>query len=279
MSSSNHLHPEDYMEPVCLFCGGPYGRVPDVQPVPQQQIIDKLDRHLSRRDFPAAERHLLYWMDEAVRGKDLRGQLMLSNELLGFYRRAEQRAPAFAWTEKALALLEELDMKNSVSAGTTFVNAATVYNAFGEHETALKYYEQAKALYESFPEVPQHLLGGLYNNMAQACQELGHYDDAFALYGLAMKTMEKVPGGVLEQAITCLNMADAVAAEQGLEEGESRIFELLDQAFAYLQDPSAPRDGHYAFVCEKCAPGFEYFGYFAAAQELREAAEQIYERS
>ena len=94
-----------------------------------------------------------------------------------------------------------------------------------------------------------------------------------------MAQMAKVRGGALEQAVTCLNMADAVAAEQGLEAGEARIAELLDKAYTLLVDESLPRDGYYAFVCEKCAPGFAYHGWFAAAQELEQAARAIYERA
>ena len=91
--------------------------------------------------------------------------------------------------------------------------------------------------------------------------------------------MQTVPGGGLEQAITCLNMADAVEAAEGLEQGESRIYALLDQAYDLLRDESLERNGYYAFVCEKCAPGFSYYGYFAAAQELEEEARRIYERA
>ena len=94
----------------------------------------------------------------------------------------------------------------------------------------------------------------------------------------AMKEMEKVPGGVLEQAITCLNVANAEEAEFGPEKAEKRIAELLDQAYDLLDDASATRDGYYAFVCEKCAPTFSYYGYFAAAEELNERAKKIYER-
>jgi hypothetical protein len=74
-------------------------------------------------------------------------------------------------------------------------------------------------------------------------------------------------------------MADVVAAEQGLEDGEAQIFALVDRAWELLQDESAPRDGYYAFVCEKCAPSFSYYGYFAAAEELQNTARNLYERA
>jgi hypothetical protein len=115
--------------------------------------------------------------------------------------------------------------------------------------------------------------------MALTCVALNQYDRAFDLYHKAMDAMGKVPGGVLEQAITCLNMANAVEARDGMESGEHRIFDLVDRAWDLLNDPSAPRNGYYAFVCEKCAPTFSYYGYFAAAEELNERAKRLYERT
>lgn len=277
----NHmpLGPEDYAEPACLLCGEPYGAEPAIRAVPQQRIIEKMDEYMSRRDYAGAERHLLYWMEEARLGQDLRGQLMLANELIGHYRKVGDRDKALHWVDEALRLLGELDFEGSVSAGTTYVNAATACSAFGDNERALALFEKARAAYEACENVRPELLGGLYNNMALANQALGRYDEAFALYDRAMEQMGKLPGGALEQAITCLNMADAVAAQEGLEAGETRIFALLDRAWDLLQDEAAPRNGYYAFVCEKCAPSFAYYGYFLAADELKKEAARIYERA
>ena len=273
------LRPEDYAEPACLLCGEPFGAEERIRAVPQQRIAEKLDEYMSRRDYAGAERHLLYWMEEARLGRDKRGQLMLANELIGHYRKTGEREKAFARVDEALALLDELDFDGSLSAGTSYVNAATACSAFGENERALALFEKARAIYEAAPAVRPELLGGLYNNMALACKALGRYDEAFALYDRAMEQMGKLPGGKLEQAITCLNVADTVAAQQGLEAGETRIFALLDEAWELLRDEAAPRNGYYAFVCEKCAPSFAYYGYFLAAEELQKEAARIYERA
>ena len=273
------LKPADYVEPRCLLCGEPYGAAPQIKPIPQRRIIEKLDDYMSRRDYPAAERHLLYWLEEAKLGGDRRGELMVRNELVGHYRKAGDRDKALSHGEAALALLRELDFDGTVSAGTTYTNVATACNAFGENKRALALFEKARAVYESSPRTAPELLGGLYNNMALTCAAEGRFDEAFALYEKAMDVMATVPGGALEQAITCLNMADATAARKGMEAAEPEINALLDRAWDLLNDPSAPRDGYYAFVCEKCAPSFSYYGYFLAADELIKRAEGIYERT
>lgn len=278
MSRNNTpLGPEDYAEPRCLLCEEPYGAAPAVKPVPQQRIVSKMDEYMSRRDYEGARRHLLYWLEEAKLGGDRRGELLIRNELVGHCRKTGDREGAYQNGEAALALLKTLDFENSISAGTTYVNFATACSAFGDNERALTLFEKARRVYEAAPGTRADLLGGLYNNMALALTALGRFEEAHRLYDRAMEQMGKVPGGALEQAITCLNRANLVEAETGLEAGEARIFALLDQAEALLADPAAPRDGYYAFVCEKCAPTFSYYGYFLTAQNLTEQAEKIYE--
>ena len=98
----NCLNHEDYQETKCPLCMDPGGK-DSITSVPQQRILEKLDHFMSRRDYESAERHLLFWMDEAKRGCDLRGQLMLCNELVGYCRKTAQKEKAFQYADKALS--------------------------------------------------------------------------------------------------------------------------------------------------------------------------------
>lgn len=248
-----------------------------VKPVPQQRIREKMDEYMDHRDYAGAERHLRYWLEEARLGHDQRGELMVLNELIGHYRKTAERDKAMTCADEALALLDRLELRGSISEGTTCVNIATAASAFDDHARAIELFERARAIYERSAATEPQLLGGLYNNMALTCTSLGHYEDALALYELAMEQMSRSKYGELEQAITCLNMANLVEARDGMEAGESQIYALLDRAEALLDTESLPRDGYYAFVCEKCAPTFEYYGYFADAERYTRASERIYE--
>ena len=297
-SEPGYLKKEDYAEPRCVLCGEPYGKTPEVRAIPQQRVIAKMDEYMGRRDYAGAERHLLYWLEEARLGRDLRGELLLRNELTGHYRKTGNREKALENGRQALRLLDLLEYAGTISAGTTYTNFATACNAFGENARALELFEKARAVYESVPRTDPALLGGLYNNMALTCVSLDRFAEASELYQKALDAMRQVPGGELEQAITCLNMADALEKEYGMEAAESRIFDLLDTAYSLLDGavrrteaadgtagpyipagPEVPWDeGYYAFVCEKCAPSFSYYGYFLAAEELSRRAEEIYGR-
>ena len=247
-----------------------------IRPIPQQRVIEKMDAYMARRDYAGAERHLKYWLEEARAGGDLRGMLMVRNELVGHYRKTANRDAAMESMDEALRLIDALDFGGTISAATTYVNAGTMLNAFGEDERALVLFEKARPIYEQSAAARPGLLGGLYNNMALTCASLGRYKEADRLYDLAMEAMAKAPNGALEQAITCLNRANLVEARDGMEAGEGAIYDLLDEAAGLLHRPELPRDGYYAFVCEKCAPTFDYYGYFAEAAALKEEAERIY---
>lgn len=273
-----------------------------IRPVPQRRIIDKMDEYMSRRDYNGAERHLLYWLEEAKLGGDLQGQLMLRNELVGHYRKTGQKEPAMESAARALELLRELEMENTITAGTTYVNIATACGAFGDHERAIRLFEKARAAYESSSQTETQLLGGLYNNMALTCTELGRFEEALALYEKAADLMGLVPDGELEQAITYLNMANTVEAQMGLEAGEQQINTLVERAEELLEakgeellgkgeaaltdgtdlramkQEERARLGYYAFVCEKCAPTFAYYGYFMTAESLTERSEELVKR-
>ena len=249
----------------------------DMKPIPQQRIRDRMDAYMSRRDYAGAERHLRYWLEEARLGRDRRGELMVLNELVGHYRKTGERDKAMTCAEAALGLLDALDYRGSISEGTTCVNIATAMNAFGENEKAMELFERARKDYEGSPATEPSLLGGLYNNMALTCASLRRWDEAMSLYDMAMEQMGRAQYGQLEQAVTCLNMANLIEDRDGMEAGEGQIYALLERASALMDTEGIPHDGYYAFVCEKCAPAFEYYGWFLDAERLKQEAKRIYE--
>ena len=274
-----YLKAEDYAEPRCLLCDEPYGVTPEVKSVPQNRIIEKMNDYMSRRDYDGAERHLLYWLEEAVLGHDKGGELLIRNEMVGHYRKTGEKDKAFTAINRALELIEELKFNESISGATTFVNCATAYNAFKRDEKSLPLFEKAKQIYENDPKTSPELIGGLYNNMALSYAAIKEYEKSLELYEKAIEVMGKAHHGELEQAITYLNMADVYSVFLSEDKSEAKIAELLEKAYSLLKNSDAPRDGYYAFVCEKCAPVFSFYGFFLYANDLKKISEEIYERT
>lgn len=273
-----NLEREDYVDPRCALCGKP-GEEETIQPVPVGRIMDKLREYEDRNDWPAVERHLKYWLTEAEANRDERGQLMLNNELMGYYRKQGKQDQAFAHAEKAAELVEKLGMEDTVTAGTTWVNAGTVRETFGDPVGGLAFFERARENYEKNLPENDGRLGGLYNNMALSLSVCGRYEEAMDMFRRAIAVMATQENGELEQAITWLNMADATEAALGPENAEETVEDYLDRAEELLNTEHLPRNGYYAFVCEKCAPVFGHYGYFATEAELKKRAEEINDRA
>ena len=88
---------------------------------------------------------------------------------------------------------------------------------------------------------------------------------------LDLELLKRTPSAFLG---TCRYKLPEIHEDKAVYE---RIFELLDRASELLAAPGIPHDGYYAFVCEKCAPSFEYYGYFMEAEHLKQEAGRIYE--
>ena len=239
------------------------------------RILEKLDGHLGRNDYAAAERHLLYWLSESRGSCDGRTELLIINELMGLYRKLGRESDALEYAHAALSKIHELGVEDQVGSATAYLNAATVYKAFGRAADAIPLFERARTVYERELDDGDSRLGGLYNNTALALVDLGRFAEATELYGKAVAVMKRAAGGELEVAITYLNMASAAEAECGLLDADERIQSYLDGAEAILE-AYEKRDGYYAFVCDKCASVFGYYGRFFYENELKERARRIY---
>ena len=99
MQDDDWLRAEDYAEPRCLLCDEPHGAKPQPKLIPWPRVRERFDELTGRNDYAAAERHMLYWLEEARLGGDLQGQFQIHNELMGLYRkRGSRRRRSRAWT-------------------------------------------------------------------------------------------------------------------------------------------------------------------------------------
>ncbi len=271
---SDYLKKEDYEEPVCIFC-----KTDEIKRIDSGRVIGKLDEYLSRNDYPSAERHLKYWAQEAEINGDGRGLITVYNELVGLYRKLGREQDADSACEKLFSLIESENLADSVTAATSYLNIATAYKSFSRAEKAVPLYEKTKEIYERELPATDSRLGGLYNNMGLALADTGEFEKAKNCFEKALNIMSQNEGCEPEQAITYLNMATAAESENGIENNEEFIAACVKKADILLETQGIKHDGNYAFVCEKCAPVFGYYGYFMLEKKYSERAKQIYERN
>lgn len=242
-------------------------------------LIAELDHLLSRNDYNSAREFLEKWVEIAQNQNDYKSLFSLCNECIGLYRKIGDKENCHKYCEKSLDLLKALNIENTVTGATAYTNCATAFKAFGEAEKSISYFEKAVILYETLLPENDRRLAGLYNNFALSLVDLKDFEKALNLYKKAIDVLNKNPKFNLEQAVSYLNMANAVEAQKGLENTCEEIDVLLDKAQKALDKNYSESDGNYAFVCEKCASTFGYYGRFLYENELKERARVIYERS
>ena len=243
------------------------------------KLIAELDHILSKNDYSSARDFLEKWVEIAQNQNDNKALFSLCNECIGLYRKIGEKENCYKYCEKALDLLKVLNVENTVTGATAYTNCATAYKAFGRAEKSIPLFEKAVHLYENLLPKNDRRLAGLYNNFALSLVDLKEYKNAIEFYKKAINVLDKNPKFNLEQAVSYLNIANAVEAQKGLENACEEIDVLLDKAQKVLNENYSEADGNYAFVCEKCAPTFGYYGRFLYENELKERARVIYERT
>ncbi len=269
----------DYAEPMCPTCDGKDFYYPDKDKptgtIPVDRIIDKVDGLFNKNDYVNAGKLLEYWRNESVSLGDKRGELAIESELIGYYRKQNDMDKGLLSVSRALELLKQLDQKDTASGATILINCATAYKSFGMDKEALPLYLEAEKIYKRRLSDNDERFGGLYNNMALALVDLGEMQRAEKAYLSALDIMGKVQRGEAECAITYINMAHMYEAIGNIE----KMYSCMDKAYELLQSENLIHDGYFAFVIEKCAPSFEYFGKKDICDRLKKEAEEIYERS
>ena len=245
--------------------------------IPVKRVIEKLDSHFATNDLEGAVSLLEYWQSEAKNLRDLSGELSVVNEMLGLYRRTNDKGKALSAINRALELICYKSLENTVSGATIVLNAATTCKAFGDLERAVVLYEKAATVYHENLSADDLRLAALYNNFATTLSDLDRFSEAEELYNKAILITGKKTEGLLDCAVSYVNLAHLFEKSEGLE--SEKIEECLTHAENLLNDIRIDRNPYYAFVCEKCAPSFDYFGFFFFANELYERSKKIYEGS
>lgn len=246
--------------------------------IPIGRIIDKLNILFSHNQMEEAGEVLRYWEKEARTLNDQKGLLEILSEEIGYYRKVADGQRGLSAVNEALSLLDCNYNESSVNNATIYLNCATTMKAFGKAEEAMPYYAKAKEMYERLLPSDDFRLAGLYNNYATALKDLERYDEARENYLKAIRLLEAKEDVYGEIAVSYVNLAhlEYDAAFKDGRDADDKVDECLERAYKCLDNPKIKRDGNYAYICEKCAPAYEFFGYFLQKAELEKRANDIY---
>lgn len=241
--------------------------------IPMSRIIDKLDSFFAVNDLDGAQRLLEYWKDEAERIGDERGLLEILSECAGLYRRTGNGEKGLDSCEKAITIIEDNNLEETVSGATILLNCATTMKSFGKVQQAIPYYERAEKTLVSKLEPNDKRLAGLFNNKATALSDLGKIEEAKELYLKAIEILKEYDDSYPEIAVSYVNLGQMINMNDPFDE---EAFSYMEKAWSFLNKEGIPFDSNYAFVASKCAPAFKEMGFFKYSEELERRSEEIY---
>ena len=267
----------DHKEFCCIFDTTQYTGAPDTAPCPQAvdvpRLVGRFDALCSQGREEDARDLLEQALETARQGGDWRSELSVTSELLGQYRRTGEADKGLRAVRDALELVRVHHMGRTVSGATVLLNAATTLKAFGHAAESIPIFVHVARVYADNLDPADYRFAGLYNNMALSCDETGDTENAERCFRLALSILEKIGGQENDCAVTWCNLAE-MYGRRDLE--DERIAACLEKAWDCLSAPGLKHDGYHAFTISKCAPTFDYFGFFLYAKQLRERAEKIY---
>ncbi len=267
----------DHNEFCCIFDASQYTGVPDASSCPQvlniPALVKKLDSMYAAGHEAEATALLEQARTDACSAGDWRSELSVLSELLGHYRRTLEKDKALNTVRDALDIIRRHHLGQTVSGATVMLNAATTLKAFGLAADSVPIFTHVARVFSDNLDPADYRFAGLYNNMALSYDDIGDLESAERFFHLAVRRIRQTAQPENDLAVTYCNMADMYGKR---DPEDPRIEEYLEKAWASLNAPALPHDGYHAFTISKCAPTFDYFGFFLYAKELRARAEEIY---
>ncbi len=142
--------------------------------------MTKIYELLNAGRLTEAEQEMLAMVGSARAEKNTQQELVLLNELIGFYRDCGRFTESLSAGQDAMRLARDMDLVGTVPYGTTLINVANALRAAGHLDAAQSYFTQARdTLVLHLPENDM-LFASLQNNLSLLLQEKGDFAGAVA---------------------------------------------------------------------------------------------------
>ena len=161
--------------------------------------------------------------------------LGILNEQIGYYRVTTRYDKVPDVIARINALLEKLSLADTLTAGTSYLNIATVYRAMGQLREAEEYYLRTQNIYARTLEEDDYRVAGLCNNMSLLYLEQGACEKAVDSLKKALHVISRLPDAGIQTAVTHTNLGQAYcrledwnSAKKELDAAE-KLFEEIDK--------------------------------------------------
>lgn len=231
------------------------------------KTLNELDRLFSEKRLDQVEEFLIGKLNVAEKEGDRGAVLSLLNELIGFYREMTQYDKALFRGNEALAIIEDLGLKGTISHGTTLLNLANALRATGKYDESIKTYNQVEDIYNRLLDKDDFRFASLYNNESLCHQSVEMYDRALGCLEKALGIVLAHKDADIELATTYTNMGQVCIKLKTYD----KALEYLNKAKNIFESGKEP-DYHYSACVNALGSLCEVTGDYESAIQYYETA-------
>lgn len=156
-----------------------------------KEIFKKVDELYETNRASEVEPYLLKQLNQATKQEDYGCMLSIMNELIGLYRSRSLHQESIAMSMKAIELLAQLGMVNTIGGATTLLNSATAFKMAHELTQAKILYERCLEIYQISLEETDYRYISLYNNMSDMYRLMDEDQQALNYLDRALSLLDK----------------------------------------------------------------------------------------
>lgn len=142
------------------------------------QVTKELDELFAQQKIEEIPQYLESHIAQAISENAQDVLLTLYNEIIGFYRETGQYALSIENCHKAIALMDEMGIQDTIPYATTLLNAANAHRAAGLLQESLDLYNKVRPIYVAQLKEDDMYFANFYNNLSLLYQEMKDFASA-----------------------------------------------------------------------------------------------------
>ncbi len=191
------------------------------------QITQELDALFAQEKIGEIPQFLESHIAQAAKEGAQDVLLTLYNEIIGFYRETGQYTLSIENCHKAVALMNEMGIQDTIPYATTLLNIANAHRAAGLLQESLDLYNRVRPIYVTHLDEDDMYFANFYNNLSLLYQEMGDFASAKDQLVNALSIVSHKPDRQFEAAVTQANLANTCIELGQDDEARARAEEAI----------------------------------------------------
>lgn len=191
------------------------------------QVTEELDALFAQKKIDEIPQFLESHIAQAIAEGANDVLLTLYNEIIGFYRETGRYDLSIEYCHRAIALIEDMGIQDTIPCATTLLNAANAHRAAGMLQESLELYNKVRPIYVAQLDEDDMYFANFYNNLSLLYQEMNDFASAKEQLVNALYIVTHKPDKQFEVAVTQANLANTCIELGQDEEAKARAEEAI----------------------------------------------------